>query len=109
MITGHVGQAIMWARGHNAMLRCGSDGTGRPPPLRLVADNADRFENRAGPLGRLLIMAERLESLAEQLQEKASRDNAGECRMELSAVAKVGTNLASVIRLHVERLGEVSP
>ncbi len=88
MITGHVAEAIMWARGRRAQ-------------LKLVSDDRSPPETESDRPDRLLTKVARLEAIAADLERYAANAGSEECAAALRAVAEDSRTLASLIRRQV--------
>jgi GAF domain-containing protein len=94
VVTGHVADAIMWAGTVEARR------TGHAPRLRLVHD-ADRVRG-AGGFDRLLQHAQKLETLAAELERHADTEDSQSATI-LNSVAQDSRRLVSAIRLQIDR------
>lgn len=95
LITGHVADAIMWSRGERAFETV-SDRSQRPL-LRLVSDQ----EVVPEPASRLLVLVEKLEAKAADLDRHADRSESEVAARELRGAAQLSRDLAANIRCQI--------
>ena len=102
MIADHVAEAIMLARDVREEDRASR------PNLKLVADNTGQPREVADPEARLLVLAERLQSKADDLDRLADLTDA-EGAQTLKGASKLSRDLVEVIRRHLRDADEANP
>jgi GAF domain-containing protein len=100
MITEHVADAIMWSRDPRYL-----QAQEAPPQLKLVYDN----EEARGPAGRLLALAEKLQSKAADLDRYAVQSKSEDVAKILANTAELSRKLAASVTEQITLAGLRKP
>jgi hypothetical protein len=79
------------------------DGTTMGAPLKLVSDNVSWRDASTTPFDRLLEKAEKLESLAAELEDQAGDMDSVDSRAGIEALAACSRTLADSIRRQIQQ------
>lgn len=104
LITGHVADAIMWARNPRYLAGPVSNRSARPA-LRLVSD----LPEIPGPAARLLALAEKLQAKAVELDNHAGRAESETAAEDLRNAAELSRKLAADILYEIKFIASGNP